>query len=78
MPDSLVKVLQAIYPNTGTKDYLVSSLKFQNDGYNCGPWVVEIFRYLVKMGTLPPENFDIDIVRDREHYPNLSRFRDRT
>ena len=62
MPIELRLLLQDVYP---TAEYVVNPIRFQYDGYNCGPWIVEIFRSLVRTNGihLPPENLDIEAVR---------------
>jgi hypothetical protein len=33
--------------------------RVQNDGYNCGPWVVEATRGIIDSGAIPEHNYDI-------------------
>lgn len=62
IPMELLLLLQNVYP---TAEYIVNPIRFQYDGYNCGPWIIEIFRSLVRTNgmQLPPENFDIEAAR---------------
>lgn len=40
---------------------------YQNDGYNCGPWIVELARHFSEHGSFPqPEAVDIDAQRQEQ------------
>lgn len=51
------------------QDILSCPLKMQHDDYNCGPWIITIFQYLVAHNKLPQENFDI--LKAREAYEDI-------
>lgn len=42
----------------------VERQRLQSDGYNCGPWIVEIFRSLLDTDGLPSADFDIRAARE--------------
>jgi len=56
MPAHLEVGLYVIYPSA---QLTVIPIRFQNDWHNCGTWIIEIFKYLVASGKVPPEDFDI-------------------
>ena len=62
IPRQLQRILQRQYPGA---DIVNPDIRFQYDGCNCGPWVVEILRSLVDTNgmQLPPELFDINVAR---------------
>ena len=71
IPKELYQILQNQYPEA---EIVNPCMRFQYDGYNCGPWVVEILRYLVSTHgmELPPETFDINAARE-EHQSILQQ-----
>ncbi len=63
IPEALVQILHRQYPMA---EIINPEIRFQDDGYNCGPWIVEILRQLVETdGSLPSKNFDINVARAR-------------
>jgi hypothetical protein len=50
MPDRLRAILNEVYPNA---EIIVNRQRFQFDGCNCGPWVIEIFEHLERYGDFP-------------------------
>ncbi len=67
-PD-LARLLHDLYP---TAQLNVNPFRFQYDDYNCGPWIIEIFRSLIDGGPLPGEIFDIKKAR-LEHAERLGQ-----
>jgi hypothetical protein len=64
MPANVVDV----FKNTVVSKTTVVNLpiRLQNDGYNCGPWIVEGARSLIQEGGLPGEGFDINQARAKQ------------
>ena len=64
------QALTIVYPTIALQ---VSTPVLQQDGYNCGPWVVEIARSLVTTGQLP---LSLDIQQARlQHQQDLQHIR---
>ncbi len=59
MPAFIENALFTVYSGLQTQEILQSPIRLQNDGFNCGPWVIAILVSLVKTGALPAEDFDI-------------------
>ncbi|MBS0358217.1 MAG: HEAT repeat domain-containing protein [Proteobacteria bacterium] len=63
MPETIEGNLKEIFPDI---EILNPQVPFQNDSYNCGPWIVEIANYLINHDEeLPLEDFDISAARLR-------------
>lgn len=65
--DILIKVLTKLYNHMTIK---YSSVEYQNDAHNCGPWTVIFLEYLVKgfgdLNQLPPAGFNIEQRRQED------------
>jgi hypothetical protein len=61
IPDRLRNILIEVYPNA---EIIVNRHRFQVDGCNCGPWVIEIFEHLERDGEFPAVPRDITTVRN--------------
>ena len=73
MPEELSLILQTRYPGVNIIDLGELGIRFQYDGYNCGPWIVEVIRKLVETdGYLPTGDFDINAARI-EHRATLEQ-----
>ncbi len=46
MPEKMATVIEDVLGKNA--NITVSTEKYQNDNYNCGPWIVELFRHLQK------------------------------
>jgi GTP-binding protein EngB required for normal cell division len=54
-----------VFPNVEILEQC--GLKLQHDGYNCGPWIIEIAQYLSRNNALPaPGTIDITQVREQQ------------
>lgn len=74
LTDSEKQNIRSLLNNTGifnitlTDDHIkFQELALQNDGYNCGPWVVEIFKFIRREGRLPNlGEIDIHLARAQQ------------
>ena len=62
MPDNLQTALRQVFPES--TDTMVFPIRLQQDGYNCGPWVIAILDNLINSGVMPNEDFDINAARE--------------
>lgn len=61
MPFKLKDILTTIYFGLNEENVMQSPIKFQYDGYNCGPWTIAILNSLLNHGAVPDEKmFNID------------------
>ena len=63
MPEELQVVLHKVYREISADNIVWDPIKFQSDGYNCGPWTIAILYSLVNRNMLPDENFNINDAR---------------
>lgn len=66
IPSTLSEALKTVFPGINVKDIFSSPICLQNDGYNCGPWVINILARLITTdgkSFLPPDGFDINNLR---------------
>jgi hypothetical protein len=63
MPQQIQDAIRKVFPHINEDNIVVSPFRLQEDGYNCGPWVVECLKHLVINGGLPPEGFSISQAR---------------
>ncbi|MBS0352245.1 MAG: hypothetical protein JSR33_13885, partial [Proteobacteria bacterium] len=52
------------YMDLEENDLFICPMQLQWDDYNCGPWMLTIFEFLIEEGQLPPENIDVHAKRN--------------
>lgn len=62
MPKNIEDAIKSVFPGISNANLIVSPIRLQNDGYNCGPWVIESLRYIIAKGALP-DNLNIEQAR---------------
>jgi hypothetical protein len=78
IPVSIDRILRATYEKADTIIPL-SEEQIQDDGYNCGPWVVEAARYLVLTGAILNKDYSDRIAKSRlEHRVVLQEIKSKT
>jgi GTP-binding protein EngB required for normal cell division len=66
IPAEVNRAIRTVF-NTIQDDHIITSpLRLQNDGYNCGPWVVEILSRLGRGQPLPAQDFNITEARQAQ------------
>lgn len=53
MPIEVRHAIDHVFPRISAANIIVSPARLQEDGYNCGPWAIEIFKSLVNTQALP-------------------------